>query len=79
MLLRQAAEGQRCSNGRSQQWRKTVAADGTSEYVVSGVLFGPKASASLISSCRDEKTSNANYALFGIAVMLFVAPAPAKR
>ena len=59
--------------------RKTVAADGTSEYVVSGVLFGSKASASLISSSRDEKASNANYALFGVAMMLFVAPAPAKR
>jgi hypothetical protein len=54
--------------------RKTVAADGTSEYVVSGVLFGSKASASVISSSRDEKASGANYALFGVAVMLFVAP-----
>jgi hypothetical protein len=59
--------------------RKTVAADGASEYVVSGVLFGSKASASLISSSRDEKVSNANYALFGVAMMLYVAPAPAKR
>ncbi|MEA2912172.1 MAG: hypothetical protein QOJ15_4253 [Bradyrhizobium sp.] len=55
--------------------RKTVAADGTSEYVVSAMLFGSKAAASLISSSRDEKTSNANYALFGVALMLFVAPA----
>lgn len=55
--------------------RKTVAADGTSEYVVSGVLFGSKASASLISSSRDEKASSANYALFGVAVMLFVTSA----
>jgi hypothetical protein len=54
--------------------RKTVAADGSSEYVVSGRLFGSKAGASVISSSRDEKTSNANYALFGVAVMLFVAP-----
>ena len=59
--------------------RKTVAADGSSEYVVSGMAFGSKAAASVISSSRDEKASNANYALFGVAVMLFVAPAPAKR
>jgi hypothetical protein len=55
--------------------RKTVAADGSSEYVVSGMAFGSKAAASVISSSRDEKASNANYALFGVAVMLFVAPA----
>jgi hypothetical protein len=55
--------------------RKTVAADGTSEYVVSAILFGSKVAASLISSSRDEKASNDNYALFGLAVMLFVAPA----
>jgi hypothetical protein len=55
--------------------RKTVAADGSSEYVVSGVLFGSKASASVISSWRDEKASNANYALFAVAVMLFVTTA----
>jgi hypothetical protein len=54
--------------------RKTVAADGTSEYVVSGMVFGSKAAASVISSSRDEKGSNANYALFGVAMMLFVAP-----
>jgi hypothetical protein len=54
--------------------RKVVAADGTSEYVVSGRVFGSKAGASVISTSRDEKTSNANYALFGVAVMLFVAP-----
>ena len=28
----------------------------------------------MISSSRDEKASNDNYALFGVAVMLFVAP-----
>jgi hypothetical protein len=55
--------------------RKTVAADGASEYVVSGMLFGSKAAASVISSSRDEKASNDNYALFAVAVMLFVAPA----
>jgi hypothetical protein len=59
--------------------RKAVAADGTSEYVVSAMIFGSKAAASVISSSRDEKASNANYALFGVALMLFVAPAPAKR
>ncbi len=59
--------------------RKTVAAGGTSEYVVSGRLFGAKAGASVISSSRDEKVSSDNYALFGVAMMLFLAPAPAKR
>jgi hypothetical protein len=54
--------------------RKMVAADGTSEYVVSGRLFGSKAAASVISSSRDEKVSNDNYVLFGLAVLLFVAP-----
>lgn len=55
--------------------RKTVAANGASEYVVSSMLFGSKAAASLISSSRDEKASNDNYALFGVAVMLFVTSA----
>jgi hypothetical protein len=55
--------------------RKTVAADGSSEYVVSGMAFGSKAAASVISSSRDEKASNDNYALFGVAVMLFVTTA----
>ena len=55
--------------------RKTVAADGTSEYVVSGRLFGAKAGASVISSSRDEKVSNDNYAIYAVAVMLVLAPA----
>jgi hypothetical protein len=55
--------------------RKTVAADGSSEYVVSGMLFGSKAAASVISSSRDEKASNDNFALFAVAVMLFVSSA----
>jgi hypothetical protein len=54
--------------------RQTVAANGTSEYVVSGMLFGAKAAASVISSSREEKASNDNFALFAVAVMLFVAP-----
>jgi hypothetical protein len=54
--------------------RKTVAAGGASEYVVSGMLFGAKAAASVISTAQDEKMSNDNFALFAVAVMLFVAP-----
>lgn len=53
--------------------RKTVATDGSSEYVVSGMLFGSKAAASVISSSRDEKANNDNFGLFAVAVMLFVS------
>lgn len=54
--------------------RLMVAPNGTSEYVASGLLFGARASASLISSAREEKASNANYAQFAVAVMLVLAP-----
>jgi len=54
--------------------RLTVTPDGTSEYQVNGLLFGTRASASLISSARDEKASNDNYAKFAAAVMLALAP-----
>lgn len=54
--------------------RLAVAPSGVSEYQVSGFLFGAAASASLISSSRDEKASNANYALFAVAVMLVLVP-----
>ena len=54
--------------------RRTVAASGASEYVVSGMLFGTRAAASVISTAREEKASNDNFALFALAVMLFVAP-----
>jgi hypothetical protein len=48
--------------------RLTVAPNGVSEYQVNGLLFGAKASASLISSARDEKASNDNYAKFMLAL-----------
>ncbi|WGS23128.1 MULTISPECIES: hypothetical protein [unclassified Bradyrhizobium] len=54
--------------------RLTVTPDGTSEYQVNGLLFGTRASASLISSAHDEKASNDNYAKFAAAVMLALAP-----
>jgi hypothetical protein len=54
--------------------RLMVAPNGTSEYQVSGWLFGTRASATLISSAREEKTSNDNYAIFAVAVMLLLAP-----
>ncbi|WP_312017006.1 hypothetical protein [Bradyrhizobium jicamae] len=54
--------------------RLTVTPDGVSEYQVNGLLFGTRASASLISSARDEKISNANYAKFAAAAMLVLAP-----
>ena len=54
--------------------RLTVTSDGASEYQVSGVMFGGQGSASLISSARDEKASNDNYARFAAAVKLVLAP-----
>ena len=54
--------------------RLMVAPNGSSEYVASGLMFGARASASLISSAREEKASNDNYAKFAPAVMLVLAP-----
>jgi hypothetical protein len=48
--------------------RLTVKSDGVNEYQVNGLLFGAKASASLISSARDEKASKDNYAKFMLAL-----------
>jgi hypothetical protein len=58
--------------------RLTVAPGGASEYVVSALLFGTRASASLISSAREEKASSDNYTQFALAMALFVQ-APAAR
>ena len=54
--------------------RLTVTANGASEYQVSGLLIGGQGSASLISSARDEKASNDNYAKFAAAAKLVLAP-----
>ncbi|MGY4480572.1 hypothetical protein [Bradyrhizobium sp. USDA 3364] len=54
--------------------RLTVTQSGSSEYQVNGLLFGGQGSASLISSARDEKASNDNYAKFAAAVKLVLAP-----
>jgi len=54
--------------------RLMVAPNGASEYVVSGLMFGARASASVISSAREERASNDNYAKFALAVMLVLAP-----
>jgi hypothetical protein len=54
--------------------RLTVTANGASEYQVSGLLLAGQGSASLISSARDEKASNDNYAKFAAAVKLVLAP-----
>src|SRR5882757_2981557 len=48
--------------------RLTVTPGGASEYQVNGLLFGPRASASLISSASNEKVSNDNYAKFVLAL-----------
>jgi hypothetical protein len=57
-----------------QARRLKVAADGVREYQVSGMLFGARANASLISSSRNETTGNANYAQFAAGVMLLLTP-----
>jgi len=54
--------------------RLTVSVNGASEYGISGMLFGSRAAASLISTSRDEKASNDNFAIFAVAVMLVLAP-----
>ncbi|MGF6307733.1 hypothetical protein ABIB82_002036 [Bradyrhizobium sp. i1.8.4] len=48
--------------------RLTVTPNGVSEYQVNGLLFGARASASLISSAHNEKASNDNYAKFMVAL-----------
>ncbi len=58
--------------------RLTVALSGKNEYIVSGLMFGSRASASVISSSQEEKASNDNYAQFVLAMMMFVQT-PAKR
>ena len=52
--------------------RLTTAADGHKEYVISSLLLGQGSSASLISSSLDEKATDANHAVFALAVMLLV-------
>jgi hypothetical protein len=53
--------------------RLTVKPDGTREYQVSGMLFGARGAASVISSSATEKSSNDNYAQFVVGVMLALA------
>lgn len=57
-----------------QARRLKVAPDGAREYQVSGMLFGARANASLISSSRTETIGNANYAQFAAGVMLLLTP-----
>jgi hypothetical protein len=52
--------------------RLQTAPDGRKEYVISALLLGQGLSASLISSSRDEKATDANHAVFALAVMLLV-------
>jgi len=52
--------------------RLMVAPGGQREYVASGLMFGSRASASLISSSQDEKASNDNYAQFAVALTMLV-------
>src|SRR3954467_1703740 len=58
--------------------RQMTAANGESEFVVSGLVFGSRGSASPISSSQEEKASNANYALFQLSMMNLIET-PAKR
>jgi len=57
-----------------QARRLKVTPDGKREYQVSGMLFGARANASLISSSLTEKIGNANYAQFAAGVMLMLMP-----
>jgi hypothetical protein len=57
-----------------QARRVKVAPDGAREYQVSGMLFGERANASLISSSATEKAGNANYAQFAAGMMLVLTP-----
>jgi hypothetical protein len=52
--------------------RLTVAPNGLQEHVHSGLVLGDKAAVSLISSSRDEKAAGANYAQYGVGVLLLV-------
>ncbi|CCD95774.1 conserved hypothetical protein [Bradyrhizobium sp. ORS 375] len=58
--------------------RLKVAPDGTKEYQVSGVLFGVKGSASLISSADSDKASTTNFAQFAIPVMVLLGLPPRR-
>lgn len=49
------------------------------EFAISSALLGTRLSATLISSSTDEKATDANHALFGVAVMLLINPADTKR
>ncbi|MBR0718340.1 hypothetical protein JQ632_30840 [Bradyrhizobium liaoningense] len=55
--------------------RFMVKPHGTKEYQVSGMLFGARGAASVISSSGTEKSSNDNFAQFVVGVMLTLAPA----
>jgi len=57
-----------------QARRLKVSPDGAREYQVSGMLFGARANASLISSSLNEKNGDANYAQFAAGVMLVLSP-----
>ena len=57
-----------------QLFEQLVTPDGKREFQVSGMLFGARANASLISSSLTEKTGNANYAQFAAGVMLLLTP-----
>jgi hypothetical protein len=59
--------------------RQMTAPDGKNEYVVSGLMFGSGASASLISSSQDKKASSDNYSQFAIALTMLVQKPTAAR
>lgn len=54
--------------------RLMVKPDGANEYQVSGMLFGARGAASVISSSATEKSGNDNFAQFVVGVMLALAP-----
>ena len=56
--------------------RLTVAPNGTQEHVHSGLLMGEHAAVSLISSSLDEKAAEANYTIYGVALLLAIQKPP---
>jgi hypothetical protein len=52
--------------------RLSLRPNGSQEYLISGILIGSRSTASLISSSRDEKITDANYAQFLLPLMLFI-------
>ena len=56
-------------------WHRAAA----QEHVHSGLLMGEHAAVSLISSSLDEKAAEANYTIYGVALLLAIQKPPAPQ